>query len=262
MKRTLVMLFVGVLIFTAVLAKLLTTEVYGDRGRGEINLFTIHEISIGTGTVLTQPVPLQRQDAYAIDLPYRWTACGSAQRCPSGNPARVEARLMSSDGSLLADTIEVLGDTRSPIWAQPTGDGSFLENGSAAFHPIRLPPHATGTVLLSLTRVDREPGELVLFASDQVASPAAQSRPTMVERPTEILDLQTEYGAPRPALAKIPTYVSRIQDLAPPWLPFPLPELLLVCVVAIGIFLYGKLLFAPAGDSDAEALSPLKFRTK
>jgi hypothetical protein len=45
-------------------------------------------------------------------------------------------------------------------------------------------------------------------------------------------------------------------------LPFPLPELLLVCVVAIGLFLYSKLLFTPAGDSDAEALSSLKFRTK
>jgi hypothetical protein len=255
MKRTLVLALAGVLIFTAVLAKLLTTGVYGDRGRGEINLLTIHEISIATGTVLTQPVPLQRQDAYAIELPYSWTACGSGQRCPGGNPARVEARLISSDGSLLADTIEVLGNTQSPIWAQPTGDGSFLENSSAAFHPIRLPPHVSGTVLLSLTRVDREPGELVLFASDQVASPAAQSRPTMVERPTEILDLQTEYGAPRPAVGKTPVYVSRIQELAPPWLPFPVPELLLACMVAIGIFLYTKVLFAPDQEPPAEGLS-------
>jgi hypothetical protein len=167
---------------------------------------------------------------------------------------------MSSDGSVLAHTIEVLGNTQSPFWAQPTGDGSFLENSSAAFHAIRLPPHTTGTVLLSLTRVDREPGELVFFASDQVTSPGAVPRPTMLDRPTEILDLQTEYGAPRPAVAKIPVYASRIQELAPPWLPFPLPELLLACLVAIGIFLYTRLLFAPAGDVDVESVSPTRSR--
>jgi hypothetical protein len=39
-------------------------------------------------------------------------------------------------------------------------------------------------------------------------------------------------------------FVSRIQSLAPPWLPFPVPELLLACMLAIGIFLYTKVLFA------------------
>lgn len=261
MKRSLVLWLAGLLIFTAVVARILTTEVHADRGRNEINLLSIHEISIGPDTVLTQPVPLQRDLAYAIDLPYRWTACRSRlQGCPSVNPARVEARLMSTDGALFADTIEMLGNTQSPLWAQPTGDGSFLENSGAAYHPIRLPPHLTGTVLLSLTRVDREPGELVFFASDQVAASAGESRPTMLERPNEMLDLQTVYGAPRPAVAKVPVYVSRIQDLAPPWLPFPLPELLLICVIGIGVFAYMRLLFAPADEMPAEATSSPKSR--
>jgi hypothetical protein len=261
MKRTLVWI-AGLLLFTAMLVAILTTPVYGDRGRDEINLFSIYELEIGSGTVLTQPVPLQRDEAYAIDLPYRWVgSCGRSRfSCRSElKPARVQARLTSSDGAVLSDTIESLGDTRAPYWLQPTGDGSFLQDYGAAFHAIRLPPKTKGTVLLSLTRVDGEPGPLVFFVSD-VAHPGAGSRPTILERPGQTLDLQTEYGAPRPALAKAPVFVSRVQSLAPPWLPFPLPELLLAGVVATGIFLYTRILFAPAGEPLDEALSPPRSR--
>jgi len=261
MKRTLAW-SAGLLLFAAMLVAILTTPVYGDRGRDEINLLSIHELEVATGTVLTQPVPLQREGAYAIDLPYRWVgSCGRSRfSCRSElKPARVQARLTSSDGAVLADTIESLADTRVPYWLQPTGDGSFLQDYGAAFHPIRLPPKATGTVLLSLTRVDNEPGPLVFFVSD-LAKNAAGLRPTMLESPGQMLDLQTEYGAPRPALAKAAVFVSRVQSLAPPWLPLPLLELLLAAVIAIGIFLYTRILFAPAGEPIDEALSPPRSR--
>ena len=82
----------------------------------------------------------------------------------------------------------------------------------------------------------------------------------MVERPQEYLDLVTEYGAPRTALAKAPTFVSRVQSLAPPWMPFPLPELLLAAVVALGILLYTTVLFARTEERSAEGVSRTRSR--
>jgi hypothetical protein len=234
----------GLLVVGAVLAAMLMTSVYGDRGRDEVNLSSIHELPLGAGAALAQPVPLQRPAPSAIQLPYLWRG---------SHPAQVEARLEGADGSTIADTTEVLDNSRAPLWVQPTGDGSYWQHELAAFHSIRLPATASGTVVLHLTRVDHEAGTLILFASDVAARESGPPRPSLVERPGEFLDLQTEYGAPRSALDKASMFVSRIQSLAPPWLPFPVPELLLACMLAIGIFLYTKVLFTldeelPAAD--------------
>ncbi len=240
----------GILVLGAVLAAMLATNLYGDRGRDEVNLSTIHQVQVGVGGALTQPVPLQRASPFAIDLPYQWRGA---------NPARLQVRLLGAGGSLLSDTTETLDNSRAPLWLQPIGDGSYWQHELAAFHSIRLPSSASGTIVLHLTRVDQEAGTLVLFASDVASDQSSPPRPSLVERPGEFLDLQTEYGAPRPALAKAPTFVSRVQSLAPPWLPFPVPELLLACVVAVGIFLYTTMLLAPAEEPSAE-LSPTRSR--
>jgi hypothetical protein len=237
----------GILVLGAVLAAMLTTNVYGDRGRDEINLLSIHQVRVGVGGALTQPVPLQRASPFAIDLPYQWRGA---------NPARIEVRLLGADGSLISDTTETLDNSRAPLWLQPIGDGSYWQHESAAFHSIRLPSSASGTIVLHLTRVDQEPGTLVLFASDVASDQSSAPRPSLVERPGEFLDLQTEYGAPRPAIAKAPTFVERVQSLAPPWLPFPVPDLLLACMVAVGIFLSTMVLFLPADDRLAAVKEP------
>ncbi len=246
----LIMWTAGILVLGAVLAAMLTTNVYGDRGRDEINLSSIHQVRVGVGGALTQPVPLQRASPFAFELPYHWRGA---------NPARIEVRLMGADGSLLSDTTEALDNSRAPLWLQPIGDGSYWQHESAAFHSIRLPSSASGTIVLHLTRVDQEAGTLLLFASDVASDQSSPPRPSLVERPGEFLDLQTEYGAPRPALAKAPTFVERVQSLAPPWLPFPVPELLLACMVAVGIFLYTMLL-APTEEPPAEVFSPTRSR--
>src|ERR1700682_1755251 len=107
MKRTLAW-SAGLLLFAAMLVAILTTPVYGDRGRDEINLLSIHELEVATGTVLTQPVPLQREGAYAIDLPYRWVgSCGRSRfSCRSElKPARGQGRLPSPAGAARADLL-------------------------------------------------------------------------------------------------------------------------------------------------------------
>jgi hypothetical protein len=222
----------GILVFCAVVAAMLMTSVYGDRGRDEVDLSSIHEVQVATGGVLTQPVPLQRSMPFAIELPYKWHG---------SQPARIQVRVVGADGSLLSDTVETLDNSHAPLWLQPIGDGSYFQHERAAFHSVRLPSNAAGTIVVNLTRLDQEPGTLVFFASALKVSP---SRPAMVERPGEFLVLKSEYGAPRPAFAKGSTFVSRVQSLAPPWLPFPVPELLLACLFAFGIFLYTAMLFA------------------
>jgi hypothetical protein len=241
----------GMLVLGAVLAAMLMTNVYGDRGRDEVNLSSIHELPVGIGGAVTQPVPLQRAAPFAIELPYQWRGA---------KPARMEVRLLGADGSLLSDTTETLDNSRAPLWLQPIGDGSYWQHELAAFHSIRLPSSASGTIVLRLTRLDQEPGTLVFFASDLASAQSSPPRPSLVERPGEFLDLESEYGAPGTALAKAPTFVSRVQSLAPPWLPFPVPELLLACMVAAGIFLYTTMLLAPTEEPPAEVLSSTRSR--
>src|ERR1700674_5184966 len=101
-RRTILVWTVGMLVFVAVIARILTTSVYGDRGRDEINLFSIHPISIQPGGVVTQPVPLQRGEAYAIQVPFRWLG---------SHPTRIEERLTSTDGSILSETTQTLKNT-------------------------------------------------------------------------------------------------------------------------------------------------------
>jgi hypothetical protein len=233
----------AVLLLAFMVAALLMTNVFGDRGRGEVDLTSIHEVPVASGGVLTQPVPLQRAAPYAIELPYQWRG---------SQPARIEVLLVGADGSTLSDTTETLDNSRAPIWLQPIGDGSNWQHESAAFHAIRLPSNASGTVVLQLTRLDQEAGNLVFFASN-VSSGA--SRPSLVQRPAEFLDLETVYGAPRPAIDKVATYVSRVQSLAPPWLPFPLLEVLFALTIAIGIYLYATVLGRPS-----EGVSPTRSR--
>jgi hypothetical protein len=197
----------GLLLAGIVLAALLMTNVYGDRGRGEIDLTSIHEVPVEAGGVLTQPVPLERPAPVAIDLPYQWLG---------SRPARIEVRVERADGAVLADTTETLDNSRAPLWLEPVADGSYWEGERAAFHSLPIPSGAAGTIVLHLTRLDQEAGPLIFFASDLPSPQSSPSRLSMVERPQEYLDLVTEYGAPRTALAKAPTFVSRVQSLAPP----------------------------------------------
>jgi hypothetical protein len=240
----LVVLAAGILVFGGVLTAMLIANVYGDRGRDEVELSTIHELPVAMSGAVTQPLPLQRSDPFAIELPYQWRG---------SRPARIAVRLVGADGSLLTETTESLDNSRAPLWLQPIGDGSYWQHESAAFHSIRLPSSAAGTIVLHLTRIDQEPGTLAFFASDLAALP---SRPPMAERPGEFLDLKTVYGAPRPAFANVPTFVTRVQSLAPPWLPFPVPELLLAGMVAVGVFLYAIVLFVPADEPPADVKEP------
>jgi hypothetical protein len=236
----------AVLLLAFMVAALLMTNVFGDRGRAEVDLTSIHEVPVASGGVLTQPVPLQRAAPYAIELPYQWRG---------SQPARIEVRLVGADGSTLSDTTDTLDNSRAPLWLQPIGDGSNWQHESAAFHAIRLPSNASGTVVLQLTRLDQEAGNLVFFASDLSAQDSSVLRPSLVQRPAEFLDLETVYGAPRPAIDKVATYVSRVQSLAPPWLPFPLPEVLLALTIALGIYLYATVLGRPT-----EGVSPTRSR--
>jgi hypothetical protein len=235
----------GLLLAGIVLAALLMTNVYGDRGRGEIDLTSIHEVPVGAGGVVTQPVPLERPAPVAIDLPYQWLG---------SRPARIEVRVERTDGTVLADTTETLDNSRGPLWLEPVADGSYWEGERATFHSLQIPSGAAGTIVLHLTRRDQEAGPLIFFASDLPSPPSSPSRPSMMERPQEYLDFVTEYGSPRTALAKAPTFVSRVQSLAPPWLPSPLPELLLAAMVGLGIVLY-TMLFARTEEGPSETVS-------
>jgi hypothetical protein len=236
----------GLLLAGIVLAGLLMTNVYGDRGRGEIDLTSIHEVPVGPGGVVTQPVPLERPAPVAIDLPYQWLG---------SSPARIEVRVERADGAVLADTTETLDNSRAPLWLEPVADGSYWQGERAALHSLQIPSGAAGTIVLHLTRLDQEAGPLILFASDLPSPQSSPSRPPMVERPHEYLDLVTEYGAPRTAFAKGPTFVSRVQSLAPPWLPFPAPELLLAAMVVLGIVVYTMTLFARPDEQSVDVIS-------
>lgn len=236
MSRRVLFAVVGIVIVSAVLSTLLLANVNADRGRDEIDYLTMHPVSLETNAALTQPVPLQRVDPYAIALPYKWVGL---------HPARIEARITGSDGSVLSDTTLSAAKSRAPVWLQPIGDGSVWQREAAAFLSIRVPSRATGTITLTVTRVDAEPETFLLFARDRALPPPipppgfqTDLRPAIVGRPNEILELQTLYGDARPAFAKAPTYVSRLQTLAPPWLPFPMPELLLAFVVAAAMACY------------------------
>ena len=66
-----------------------------------------------------------------------------------------------------------------------------------------------------------------------------------VDGTIRIRDLETEYGTPGRAIAKTPVYISRLHTLTPPWMPFPVPELLLGLIAAAGIYLFTVLLFSP-----------------
>jgi len=217
------------------MAPILLTPVSADRGRNEIDLLSIHDLPLTSGAVVTQPVELQNPDPYQIDLPYRWEG---------QHPARLQVAISGSDGALLSEEMAAFNNTTSPDWLEPAGDGSVWQHLGAKIQPLRVPPGAANEIILRLTRVDREPGTLVLFASNKMPATAGQpafsidSRLTMVERPAEVLEFESEYGKPRPAWQKVPTYFSRLQSLAPPWLPFPVPELLLLLVVATGLGLY------------------------
>jgi hypothetical protein len=232
----------GLLLVSGALAAMLMTTVPGDRGRDEVNFLTINELPLWPGGVLTQPVPLQRSSPHDIALPYRWFGA---------QPARLDVRVTTGDGALLMSTVQALDDSRAPKWLQPLGDGSYWQDHRATFTSLPLPATASGTVILRVERVDHEPDKVVLFVSDRLSPPSPpitgrqpDMRPTLVELPTQYLDLITEYGTPGPAVAKIPVYVSRLHSLAPPWMPFPLPELLLVLVAGAGIYLFTLTLFA------------------
>jgi len=234
MTRRLIVALVGVAFLLAVLARILITPVTADRGRNEMDYLTIHDLPLAYGAVLTQPVALQNPDVYGIDLPYRWEG---------QQPARLQVAISGSDGTLLSDAMETLNKTTTPDWLEPTGDGSIWQHLGAKLQLLRAPRGATNEIIVRLTRVDHEPGTLVLFASNKrpgvAGQPAfvADSRLTMVERPGEILEFESEYGNPRPAWQKVPTYFSRLQSLAPPWLPFPMPEFLLLLMITSGLWL-------------------------
>ena len=245
---------VGMLALAGMVGTLLLATVPADRGRNEVNLLTIHEVSLPVGGVLTQPVHLQRPDPFSIEIPYRWRESTSAQ---------VEMRLTTSDGAVLVDSVEVLPNSRPPIWAQPIPDGSFWQQETAAFHQLRVPGGAAGDVTLQLTRVDHGPNTLSFFASDRIPLPAdaaygtpPDTRQGLMENPNEYLDLRTEYGAPQTALEKCSTYVARVESLAPPWLPFPVPEVLLALTLLGAIYLFSAALFAPEVDGQPIAHSP------
>jgi len=235
MTRRVIVAPVGVAFLLAVMAPILLTPVSADRGRNEIDFLSIHELPLTSEAVLTQPVKLQNPDPYQIDLPYRWQG---------QHPARLQVAISGSDGALLSNEMVVLNNTTSPDWLEPAGDGSVWQHLGAKIQPVRVPRGATNEIILRLTRVDRESGSLVLFASDRMPATAGpppfsiDTRLTMVERPGQILEFESEYGNPRPAWQKVPTYFSRLQSLAPPWLPFPMPELLLLLMITSGLWLY------------------------
>lgn len=229
----------GLVGFIFVLALILISPVYADRGRNEIDFISIHELPLASNQALTQPVKLQYPNPYAIDLPYRWEG---------QHEARAKVVITGSDGASLLDRTVSFKNTVSPDLLEPTGDGSVWEHLGAKFESIRVPGNASAEITLRLTRLDREPGSLVLFASNKQPAPEAvagrpsfsiDSRPALADRPGEVLEFESEYGTPRPAWEKIPVYLSRLQSLAPPWLPFPMPELLILLVIAGGLTFYG-----------------------
>ena len=227
----------GVLLLVALLAIIAISPVNANRGRNEIDYLTIHELPLAPEATLTQPVELQNPDPYAIDLPYRWDG---------QHEARAHVVITESDGASLVDRTLSFKRTTSPDLLEPSGDGSVWQHLGAKFEAIRVPGSASAKITLRLTRLDHEAGLLVLFASDKMPAPqggqpsfSIDSRPALAELPTEVLEFESEYGAPRPAWDKIPTYLSRLQSLAPPWLPFPMPELLILLMMAGGLALYG-----------------------
>ena len=234
---------IGVLIFAAIAAAMLATPVYGDRGRDEAFYLTIHELHMQPGAMVTQQVPLQRPNATAIEIPYRWLAA---------QPATVDVHLKSIDGSTLSDRQEYFPNSRGSRLLQPTGNGTVWQAEQATFKTISLPGGLSGQLVLTLTRIDQSSQTLTLFASTALGPPSTTDlgtqpgkRPAIAERPGEVLDLETEYGSIQPAASKLPTYVSRIASIGPPWLPEPLFVLLFVGAVLITLLLFVVVAMAP-----------------
>jgi hypothetical protein len=227
---------IGLLIFAGIVAAALASPVYADRGRDEAFYLTIHELPVAPGAKVTQPVPLQRPDASAIEVPYRWL---------NAEPAIVQVRLVSATGATMSDRQEAFSFSRGSKLLQPTGNGTVWQDQQAAFKTIALPSGLSGTVVLSMTRVDQTGGTLILFASDTVPSQSnaglgtqPDKRPPIVERPSEVLDVETEYGALQPAVVKVPKYLSRIASIAPPWIPAPIFVLLFIAAFLIALYLF------------------------
>ena len=243
MNRRALYAVAGLLIFAAIVAPALASHVYADRGRDETFYLSVHELPVQPGGMVTQPIPLQRSDPAAVELPYRWLGA---------QPALVDVRLSNADGSVVSERQELFPNSRGSKVLQPTGNGSVWQDLQAAFKAVTLPSGLAGEVTLSLTRVDQLNGTFVLFASDAASAAAGvdvgtqpDKRPPIAGRPTEVLDLETEYGSMSPALAKVPTYVSRIASIAPPWIPAPIFILLFVGAVLVTFFLYAFVVMTP-----------------
>jgi hypothetical protein len=235
---------VGVAVFAGLVAIPLAAPVYGDRGRDETFYLTIHPLPVGSGASITQPVPLQRPDASAIEVPYRWLGI---------EPARVKETLMTTGGSTIFERTEPFPNSRGPRLLQPTSNGSVWQNLTATLKTIAVPAGLPATVVLILTRVDSYPATLFLFASYTVTPPTSadvgsqpDKRPTIIERQGEVLDLETEYGALQPAVVKVPKYVSRIASIAPPWIPTSIFILLFTVAVLIALFLFALAALTPS----------------
>ncbi len=201
MTRCRGILVVGALILASVDVWALAQPVTAARGRDEIDYLHLQLVPLAPGETLTQLVQAQRDGLSSLAIPYRW-------RHQRAAAAKIQVQRL--DGTPVADAIHRLG--RTIDWS---------------FERVPVPNAAAQAVLLRITRMDSS-GELDLFAS-----PPSPGRPTLAQNPKIALAVQTQYGESRPALMKASLYAARVGSLAPPWLPRPLPELL------VGVFLFG-----------------------
>jgi hypothetical protein len=248
-KRSILLMAPATLLVASLAAWALLTPVHPSRGIDELDLYDVRPIPLQAASDLTQQIEIQRPHPSAIRFPYRWL---------DSRPALVRVTLLTENGETLQQTVERLPDSAAPRWLRPVSNGATFESLRATYHELPLPAGAQGRLLLRLSRVDTYGSELDLFVGpvpgpyliSHRGSPA-QTRQPLLEQSGLLLDFQTFYGDREPAWRKAGDYATRLNSLAPPWLPGPLPEVLLVAfLVAGGLLLGGALSPMPANADE------------
>lgn len=201
------------------------------RGTDEVFYLGIRGLDLQPGESWTEPVPVQHPGLSWVAFPYRIDGAG---------PGRIHLRLESNGGELVLDRHLRLAPTPAidapSVWFEATFWGPV-----ARFVELRVTPPAQARELRLTVEVERGSPPVALFwnAVDPTTDPvrlvsfAGGSGPesTSLRR----FAVTTGYGPVAPAPLRLGTLLDRIGRVAPPWLPSPLPGLLALAALVLGL---------------------------
>ena len=245
--RALVGLFALALVVTAVGAAWRPEPVL--RGTDEIYYLDIRGLNLQPGEAWGEDLPIQHPDLSVISFPYR---------VDGGRPAQIRLRVETADGRAIADRLLTLAPTPSidsrSVWFQATFWGPVARYEEMA---ITGAPDA-GALKLSFYVLPGSPPVALFWDFIDPVTGTAGRYPLGVgpeSITTKRVGVATGYGRLTPAPLRLGTYETRVARLSPPWLPQPLPALLLVA----GLVLAGGLVRSlatsgprPGEDAGAE----------